>query len=194
MYQTLPYSPKWRRKKHEPSCPHHSFQIQRPSMTTALTPHPLSVCITSIVRVTAVSSIFPTDGSWANTYPAIWAFVETSIAIVSAYLPSTPSSIQVRNLRPQRAHQVLFRPDLWRFVWDRADEVPWQNGQVAKEGKFGGLESGGEGGERLTSRILWPRSDLQRWYVQISFIVKVAMVLYFLLIVYSYPLSKSSNT
>lgn len=106
-------------------------------MTTALTPHPLSVCITSIVRVIAVSSIFPTDGSWVNTYPAIWAFLGTPIVIVSAYLPSTPSSIQVRDLRPQMAHQVPFRPDLWRFEWGRADEVDialaeWAGGEGGK--------------------------------------------------------------
>ncbi|KAL8791061.1 MAG: hypothetical protein Q9213_000268 [Squamulea squamosa] len=46
------------------------------------------VCVTSIARVVAVTGMTFNDGSWVNTYPAIWSFIETSIAVISACLPT----------------------------------------------------------------------------------------------------------
>ncbi|MCJ1457821.1 hypothetical protein MMC28_008190 [Mycoblastus sanguinarius] len=116
------------------------------------------VCITSIVRVIAVSSISLTDGSWVNTYPAIWAFVETSIAVVSACLPT---------LRPVYKYVIygkkgLSQPTKPGLTSGNSNGVdltksnsPWQKGLAAKEGRFGRLGSSGvrESTERLPEAV-----------------------------------------
>lgn len=73
------------------------------SILTKRQPGPpiISVCITSIIRVVAFSSIFLGDGSWVNIYPAIWIFVWTSFTAVSACLPNHSPKWQVRHLRKE---------------------------------------------------------------------------------------------
>ena len=104
------------------------------------------VCITSIIRVVAVSSISLTDGTWVNTYPAIWAFVETSIAVVSSCLPT---------LRPVYRYAIygkegidgqhLSRPST-RSALDGSKGIKLidsaRSWQTREKGKFEGLESG----------------------------------------------------
>lgn len=104
------------------------------------------VCITSIVRVIAVSSISLTDGSWVNTYAAIWAFVETSIAVVSACLPT---------IRPIYKYALYGKKGLSQLSKSSSNPTgdsnrveltksisPWSKGQVAKEREFSRLDSG----------------------------------------------------
>lgn len=119
--------------------------ILRTSNDTLLT-QILSVCITSIVRVIAVSSISLTDGSWVNTYAAIWAFVETSIAVVSACLPT---------IRPIYKYALYGKKGLSQLSKSSSNPTgdsnrveltksisPWSKGQVAKEREFSRLDSG----------------------------------------------------
>ena len=107
-----------------------------------------SVCITSIVRVIAVSSISLSDGSWVNTYPAIWAFVETSIAVVSACLPT---------LRPIYKYAIYGKNGLSHGSKESSGRQsgdtdgigltkstsPWYKSIASKKSNFDTLESGG---------------------------------------------------
>lgn len=118
------------------------------------------VCITSIVRVIAVSSISLTDGSWVNTYPAIWAFVETSIAVVSACLP-TMRPIYKYALHGRKGLELGQQPKY--SSGERSSDSngigltnstsPWRHGQVGKTGKFGRLGSTVGGDEESTERL-----------------------------------------
>jgi len=45
------------------------------------------VVVVSIIRATYVSAVSLTDGSWADSYSAMWSVVETCLAIVAACLP-----------------------------------------------------------------------------------------------------------
>ena len=108
-----------------------------------MSPH--SVCITSIIRVVAVSKITLSDASWVNTYPAIWAFVETSIAVVSACLPT---------LRPVYRYAIYGKrglsrdshpndisggeSDKFKLTQSTSPPPPWRNdGLPVKDGEVG---------------------------------------------------------
>ena len=121
------------------------FSILRTSVDTNLT-QIFSVCITSIVRVIVVSKNSLTDGSWVNTYPAIWAYVETSIAVVSACLPT---------IRPIYKYAMYGKKGLSKYSSDSTSGdanrleltksiSPWSKGQMAKEREFSRLDSGNE--------------------------------------------------
>ena len=76
-----------------------------------LTPYFRSVCITSIIRLSTISSLSIIDLSYTDVPSAIWTSVECSVAVVSACLPTLkPLFRSILDLpsRPHK-HQKAFR-------------------------------------------------------------------------------------
>ena len=96
------------------------------------------------------------------------AFVETSIAVVSACLPTLGPVYKYATEGSEGLIEYSFHHTSGdtNGIGLTKSMSPWRNGQVGKEGELGRLECGREGGDRLPEGVLgYPVCEWTRAFV-----------------------------